>query len=157
MQNGRSHGGYRCSHCSLAISYRTPMFRASIICMSRGVERVSAIVIPTFSITLREPWFTDIVSAQTNRTPSLTDALQRINEVARVHLELPDTEGIDRVSGLIDSGEIDATTLETAEAGVGSDADMAAAIDEAAAVLARERPWMSRERARVRSSSCGSG
>ena len=81
-------------------------------------------------------------------TPELTEALQRINEIARVHLELPDTDGIDRVSGLIDSGEIDATTLETAEAGVGSDSDMAAAIDEAAEVLARERPWMSRARAR---------
>ena len=81
-------------------------------------------------------------------TPELTEALQRINEVARVHLELPDTDGIDRVSRLIDSGEIDATTLETAEAGVGSDSDMAAAIDEAAGVLARERPWMSRARAR---------
>ncbi len=81
-------------------------------------------------------------------TPELTAALQRINEVARVRLELPNTDGIDRMSGLIDSGEIGATTLETAEAGVGSDADMAAAIDEAAEVLARERPWMSRERAR---------
>lgn len=81
-------------------------------------------------------------------TPELTAALQRINEVAGVRLELPNTDGIDRVSGLIDSGEIGATTLETAEAGVGSDADMAAAIDEAAEVLARERPWMSRERAR---------
>lgn len=82
-------------------------------------------------------------------TPELTAALQRINEISRVRLELPDEEGIDRVSRLIDSGEIDATTLETAEAGVGADADMAAsAIDEAAEVLARERPWMSRERAR---------
>lgn len=79
-------------------------------------------------------------------TPELTEALQRINEIARVHLELPDTDGINRVSGLINSGEIDATTLETAEAGVGSDSDMAAAIDEAAEVLARERPWMSRAR-----------
>jgi hypothetical protein len=81
-------------------------------------------------------------------TPQLTDALQRINEIARVHLDFPDMDGIDRVSGLIDSGEIDATTLETAEAGVGSDVDMVAAIEEAAEVLARERPWMSRERAR---------
>lgn len=81
-------------------------------------------------------------------TPELTTALQRINEISRVRLELPNEEGIDRVSRLIDSGEIDAATLETAEAGVGSDADMAAAIDEAAEVLARERPWMSRERAR---------
>lgn len=81
-------------------------------------------------------------------TPELTAALQRINEISRVRLELPDEEGIDRVSRLIDSGEIDATTLETAEVGVGADADMAAAIDEAAEVLARERPWMSRERAR---------
>lgn len=81
-------------------------------------------------------------------TPELARALQRINETARVHPELPDKDGIDRVSKLIDSGEIDATTLETAQAGVGSDAAMAAAIDEAAEVLARERPWMSRARAR---------
>lgn len=81
-------------------------------------------------------------------TPELTAALQRITKIARVRLELPDTDGIERMSGLIDSGEIDATTLETAEAGIGSDADMAAAIDGAADVLARERPWMSRKRAR---------
>ncbi len=81
-------------------------------------------------------------------TPEFSAALQRINEISRVRLELPDEEGIDRVSQLIDSSEIDATTLETAEVGVGSDADMSAAIDEAAAILARERPWMSRERAR---------
>lgn len=81
-------------------------------------------------------------------TPELADALQRINEIARVHLDFPDMDGIDRVSGLIEAGEIDATTLETAEAGVGPDVDMVAAIEEAAEVLARERPWMSRERAR---------
>ncbi len=81
-------------------------------------------------------------------TPELTAALQRINEIPRVRLKLLDTDRIEQVSGLIDSGEIDATTLETAEAGVTSDAHMATAIDEAAALLARDRPWMSRERAR---------
>lgn len=36
---------------------------------------VSASVIPSFSMMLREPWFTDIVSAQTMRTPSFVNAL----------------------------------------------------------------------------------
>lgn len=81
-------------------------------------------------------------------TPELTDVLQRINEITRVHVAFPDADGIDRVSGLIDSGEIDAATLKTAEAGVGSNVDMVAAIDEAAEVLVHERQWMSQERAR---------
>ena len=81
-------------------------------------------------------------------SPELTSALQRINEASRVHLEFPDTDGFDRVSELIDSGEIDGSTLETAEIGVGSDESLVVAIDEAAEALARERPWMSRERAR---------
>ena len=86
--------------------------------------------------------------AGTLMTSELTAALQRISEVARVRLELPDADGIARLLGLIDSGEIDATTLDTAEAGLGSDVEMGAAIDEAAEVLARERPWISRKRAR---------
>lgn len=65
-----------------------------------------------------------------------------------MHLDFPDMDGLDRLSRLIDSGEIDATTTETAEAGVGSDVDIVVAIEEAAEVLAHERPWMSRERAR---------
>lgn len=36
---------------------------------------VSASVISSFSMTLREPWFTTIVSAQTMRTPSSVNAL----------------------------------------------------------------------------------
>lgn len=81
-------------------------------------------------------------------TPQFTAALQRINEIIRVSLEPPNADGIDRVSGLIESGEIDAATLETAEAGIGSDEDMTTAIEEAAEILGRKRPWMSRRRAR---------
>jgi len=40
-----------------------------------GVGMVSARVIPSFSTTLREPWFTDMVAAQTKRTPSSVNAL----------------------------------------------------------------------------------
>lgn len=81
-------------------------------------------------------------------TPEFTAALERINEVSRVRLELPDADALDRLSGLIDSGEIDEETLETARSGLDADAAMAAAIDNAADVLARERPWLSRERCR---------
>lgn len=81
-------------------------------------------------------------------TPELTAALERINEVARLRFELPDQDGLDRLSGLVESGDIEPSTLEAAEAGVASDVDLSAAIDEAADVLARERPWLSRERAR---------
>jgi hypothetical protein len=79
-------------------------------------------------------------------TPELTAALERINKLSRVRLEMPDADGLDRLSKLIDAGEIDEETLATAEAGLVSEAALAAAIDDAADVLARERPWMSRER-----------
>lgn len=81
-------------------------------------------------------------------TPELTAALERINEVSRLRLEIPDADGLDRLSGLVESGDIEPSTLEAAEAGVASDVNLSAAIDEAANVLARERPWLSRERAR---------
>lgn len=43
--------------------------------MSEGVGRVSASVMASFSMMLREPWFTDIVAAQTMRAPSSVNAL----------------------------------------------------------------------------------
>lgn len=77
-----------------------------------------------------------------------TRSLERITELSRLRLELPDTAGFDRLSELIDEGEFDAETLSAAEAGVAADAEFSAAIDEAAEVLSQARPWISRKRAR---------
>lgn len=155
----------------LAAAQLEPMLKASRIQMSIGKSLPPLIEQQLNIQKLMEPMLTQIAAQQQQWaqalavplaanaelqarmtsmlvTPELNDALRRISESARVRLEFPDAEGIDRVSGLIDSGDIDAATLETAEAGVGSDVDMVAAIEEAAEVLVRERRWMSRERAR---------
>ena len=77
-----------------------------------------------------------------------TRSLDRISALSRLRLELPEDAGFDRLSELIDEGEFDAETLLAAEDGVAADAELSAAIDEAADVLAQARPWISRMRAR---------
>lgn len=88
------------------------------------------------------------ISVEPIITPELAAALQRINENLRVPLAFPDEDGFDKVSELIDAGEIDETVLETAELGLGSDASLQVSIDEAANALAKERKGLSRARAR---------
>ncbi|UZJ26843.1 hypothetical protein RHODO2019_18345 (plasmid) [Rhodococcus antarcticus] len=77
-----------------------------------------------------------------------TRSLDRVSALSRLRLELPDAAGFDRLSELIDEGEFDAETLSAAEDGVAADAELSAAIDEAAEVLSEARPWISRVRAR---------
>lgn len=84
-----------------------------------------------------------VSSAMPLASPQLTASLQRINEIIGVRLEFPDAGGIDRMSELIDSGEIDTSSLEAAEVGVSSDADLVEAIDEVADILTTQRPWLS--------------
>lgn len=82
-------------------------------------------------------------SAMTLASPQLSASLQRINEILGVRLEFPDADGIDRMAKLIDSGEIDTSTLEVAEVGVSSDADLAEATDEIVDILTSQLPWLS--------------
>lgn len=81
-------------------------------------------------------------------TPELAAAMQRINENLRVPLAPLDEDDFDRVSELIDAGEVDETLLEAAELGLNADESLQVSIDEAADVLARGRKGMSRARAR---------
>ncbi len=87
-------------------------------------------------------------SAMTLASPQLTASLQRINEIIGVRLEFPDASGIDRMAELIDSGEIDTSTLEAAEAGVSSDPNLVQATYEIADDLTSQLPWLSVEECR---------
>lgn len=78
----------------------------------------------------------------------LTLAMQHISELARVRLQIPDEEGISRIRGLIDSGEVDEETLQAAEQSIAEDTELSDAIDVAAETLSRAKPIISRKRAR---------
>ncbi len=81
-------------------------------------------------------------------TPDLTAALRRISAVAPVALELPGDRELDHLAGLLESGEIEPSTVEAAEAGLASDEELWSEIDRAADALSAARPWLSRARAR---------
>jgi len=80
--------------------------------------------------------------------PEFTRSLQRISELSPLRVELPDADGFDRLSGLLEEGEFDAETLSAAEVGLAAEAELSEAIDEAAELLSRARPWIPRKRAR---------
>ncbi len=80
--------------------------------------------------------------------PEFTRSLERISALSRLRLELPDDAGFDRLSELLDEGKIGAETVSAAEVGLAADAELSAAIDEAANLLSSGRPWISRKRAR---------
>lgn len=95
------------------------------------------------SVSVMENSQLQVSSAMTLASPQLTASLQRINEIIGVRLEFPDASGIDRMAELIDSGEIDTSTLEAAEVGVSSDAILVEATYEIADILTSQLPWLS--------------
>jgi len=117
-----------------------PMF-AQIAARQR--EWAQALTVPVLASVYTHPQITGLVVS-----PEFTRSLQRISELSRLRVELPDTDGVDRLLGLLDEGEFDAETLSAAEDGVAADTELSEAIDEAARVLSSARPWISRKRAR---------
>lgn len=81
-------------------------------------------------------------------TPELTRAMERLRTASRVHLELPDEDGLDRLARLIDDGEISPDTVSAAETGLAGEAELSEAIEDAAEHLHASRPWISRARSR---------
>lgn len=79
---------------------------------------------------------------------AFTETLHRIREMAAVSLTMPTEEGLNRLSELVETGEIDDETLESAEQGIAANVELSAAIDDAAEVLSVNKPFISRRRAR---------
>lgn len=81
-------------------------------------------------------------------SPELTRAMARLSTASRVHLEVPDADGLDRLARLIDEGQISADTVSAAEAGLAGEVELSEAIADAAEQLVASRPRISRARAR---------
>ena len=77
-----------------------------------------------------------------------TETLHRIHDVAAVSLTMPTEEGLNRLSELVETGEIDDEALESAERGIAANVELSAAIDNAAEILSADKPFISRRRAR---------
>lgn len=136
---GRLMASYTSTHTQVQAMMRPVAEQMSAL----QAQWARSLAVPVLEYPRLPSRFTEVVVGS-----EFTEALRRINELARVPVTMPNDDGITRLAELIDTGEIDEETLSTAEAGVASDADLSAAIDDAAEVLSRSRPWISRKRAR---------
>ncbi len=78
----------------------------------------------------------------------LAEAFERISRIASVGLTMPTDDGLARLADLIDAGEIDEDALDYAEESVAANTELSESIDDAAEMLSRTRPFISRRRAR---------
>jgi hypothetical protein len=100
-------------------------------------EMASSLSVPIMANAQFQTWAVD-----------MAEALQRINDVTAVKLAMPTEDGFRRLSDLVEGGEIDEETLGVAEQGIAADVELSAAIDSAAEILAKSKPFISRKRAR---------
>src|SRR5664280_1190849 len=98
-------------------------------------EMASSLSVPIMANAPFQTWAVD-----------MAEALQRINDVTAVKLAMPTEDGFRRLSDLVEGGEIDEETLGVAEQGIAADVELSAAIDSAAEILAKSKPFISRKR-----------
>lgn len=81
-----------------------------------------------------------VPNAEAAWSAGLFAGLERIRVMSPLQVELPDVAGWDRLAELVSEGRFDAPTVAAAETEVAGDAETSEAIDEAAEMLAQQRP-----------------
>lgn len=122
--------------------------RSALAPLSSTISRLQLETASSLNVAVlaQAKWQADV--ARLAMGPEVGRALRDIADLASMTLAMPTADGVARLAELIGAGEIDGDVVDEAELSLSNDAELAAAIDRAAEVLAASRPFLSRDQAR---------